>query len=64
MLAGRRLYNRSSEALVRFGLGGETKVERLEIRWPSGILQTLENVPGGRVVDVEEPNGEPKGRRP
>lgn len=40
---------------IHLGLGAATKVERLEIRWPSGQVQTLEGVAADRILDVREP---------
>ena len=60
---GRHLYNHcstsvgyasSSEPLVRFGLGKETAAREIEIRWPSGQLQTLRDVKADQVVKVRE----------
>jgi hypothetical protein len=45
----------SSDKRVHFGLGPEAKVRELEIRWPSGAVQTLTDVPVDRVLKVEEP---------
>ncbi|MGA3201336.1 MAG: CRTAC1 family protein [Bryobacteraceae bacterium] len=47
-------YASSSAGPVHFGLGGDDKAKAVEIRWPSGIVQTLENVGGDRVVHVKE----------
>jgi hypothetical protein len=47
-------YASSSHGPVHFGLGEEKKAELIEIRWPSGIVQTLRNVPGDRVVTLKE----------
>jgi enediyne biosynthesis protein E4 len=40
---------------VHFGLGKNAKVDRLEIRWPSGTVQTLENVAANQILKVREP---------
>jgi len=48
-------YASSSEPLVRFGLGQHAIATRIEIRWPSGARQELENVKADRIVEVEEP---------
>jgi len=40
--------------VVHFGLGDETSVDRLTIRWPSGIVQELSGVAGDRHIVVEE----------
>ncbi|MCC6723574.1 MAG: CRTAC1 family protein, partial [Saprospiraceae bacterium] len=34
-----------SEALLHFGLGAVQSVDKLEIRWPNGLVQKLENQP-------------------
>lgn len=39
---------------VHFGLGNNTVIDSLEIHWPSGITQQLENVPVDRIVRVVE----------
>jgi len=48
-------YNSSSEKRVHFGLGADTTARSIEIRWPSGAVQVLENVTADRVLEVEEP---------
>jgi hypothetical protein len=47
-------YLSSSDKRVHFGLGLETTVSTLEIRWPSGVRQTLKNVHGDQILDVDE----------
>jgi enediyne biosynthesis protein E4 len=39
---------------VHFGLGDATTVERLTIRWPSGLVQELSNLAGDHHIVVEE----------
>ena len=48
--------NKSQNMLpAHFGLGSAAKVETLEIRWPSGTVQTLHNVsPNQRLTIVED----------
>jgi len=62
--SGRMLYNHvttsvgfmsSSDRRAHFGLGGETKIDHVEIRWPSGIMQRLEHPSVDRIMKVEEP---------
>jgi hypothetical protein len=48
-------YASSSAGPVHFGLGRADAVDSIEIRWPSGATQRLENVKGDRVLDVREP---------
>ena len=40
---------------LHFGLGAESAVERVVIRWPSGKTQELNGVEAGRVHRVQEP---------
>jgi hypothetical protein len=47
-------YASSSLGPVHFGLGQDNKVLRLEITWPSGIVQTLEKLDTDRVIKVTE----------
>jgi hypothetical protein len=54
-------YASSSLGPVHFGLGAEAKATKVEITWPSGIVQTLENVDGDRIVKVTEPVAAPPG---
>jgi hypothetical protein len=48
-------YLSSNDLRLFFGLGAETRASRVEILWPSGAKQVLENLEGGRVVAVREP---------
>ena len=48
-------YLSASDKRVHFGLGRHDRVKRLEIRWPSGIVQRLENVSADQILEVDEP---------
>jgi hypothetical protein len=48
-------YLSSTEARMHFGLGGAKRVDRLEIDWPSGAKQILENVTVNQLLTVKEP---------
>ena len=48
-------YASSSGGPVHFGLGQDAAASSVEIRWPSGVVQTLQDVAGDRVVHVKEP---------
>ena len=50
-------YLSSHDPRIHFGLGGATRVDRLEIRWPSGRVQVLEDLPARRLVIVHEQQG-------
>jgi len=48
-------YGGASDRRVHFGLGKEDRAARVEITWPSGVVQTLENVAANQVLLVREP---------
>jgi len=48
-------YLSSSDKRVHFGLGSDAKMPLVEIRWPSGIVQTLRDVPADQFLQVDEP---------
>jgi enediyne biosynthesis protein E4 len=47
-------YLSSSDPSVHFGLGDATRIDRLEIRWPSGKVEVKSNVPVNQNVDWSE----------
>ena len=47
-------YASSSRGPVHFGLGSDDRATQVEIRWPSGIVQTLTDVAADRIVKVRE----------
>ncbi|MGH9584138.1 MAG: CRTAC1 family protein, partial [Bryobacteraceae bacterium] len=47
-------YACSSDPRMHFGLGASKKAKEIDILWPSGTKQVLENVAGDRVVPVTE----------
>ena len=62
--SGRTLYNHvtvsvgfmsSSDRRVHFGLGSETSAASLEIRWPSGAIQTFKDVAANQTFKIDEP---------
>jgi len=57
-------YLSSSDKRLHFGLGTETAAATIEIRWPSGIRQTLRNVRGDQILQIDEPSGTPAGKEP
>jgi hypothetical protein len=48
-------YGGSSDRRVHFGLGHETRIERLEITWPGGQRQVLERITADQILEVREP---------
>jgi hypothetical protein len=48
-------YAGSSEPEAHFGLGASASVRTLEIDWPSGTHQLIENLSADRRIEIEEP---------
>ena len=64
LLAGGKLQvrdiasaSKNSSPLACFGLGEEERVERLEIRWPSGAVQKLTDLAADQRLTVRESAG-------
>jgi hypothetical protein len=62
--SGRTLFNHvttsvgfmsSSDRRVHFGLGMDSKLDSVEIRWPRGIVQRIERPAVDQIMTVEEP---------
>jgi hypothetical protein len=47
-------YLSSCDRRVHFGLGPETQVRSVEVRWPSGIVQRLADVKGDQILSIVE----------
>jgi len=47
-------YISQSDFRLHFGLGSATKVDQLEIRWPSGLVEKLKDVPANQILTVKE----------
>jgi hypothetical protein len=50
-------YASSSHGPVHFGLGTDEKAKLIEVRWPSGIVQKLQDITANRVLIVKEAPG-------
>ena len=48
-------YLSASDKRVHFGLGASRRVKLIEISWPSGIVQRLEDIAVDRILTVREP---------
>jgi len=48
-------YASSGDGPVHFGLGADDRAESIEIRWPSGKVQSFENVEADRILKATEP---------
>jgi hypothetical protein len=47
----------ASDPRIHVGLGAADKADRVEIRWPSGTVDVLSNVPANRSITVREGAG-------
>ncbi len=48
-------YLSTSDTRLYFGLGAETRITRLEIQWPSGKKQTLQDLKADQILILDEP---------
>ncbi|GEM_PF-462465 len=53
-LSGADMHLATNSLEQVFGLGEHERAERVEVRWPSGIVQVCENVPADRKIIIEE----------
>jgi enediyne biosynthesis protein E4 len=47
-------YISQSDFRLHFGLGQSTRVDALEIRWPSGLVQKIRGLPVNRIFSITE----------
>jgi len=47
-------YASSSDKRVHFGLGADASIKEIELRWPSGTVQTLRNVKADQLLKIVE----------
>ena len=52
-------YISNSDMRVHFGLGASSKIEYLEVRWPSGLRERFDNLPVDTISTVRESSGRP-----
>jgi len=61
-------YISQSDLRIHFGLGNAAKADKVIVRWPSGLVETLQNLPAnhyytaveGRGIDAKETHGTSK----
>jgi enediyne biosynthesis protein E4 len=46
-----------SSMRLHFGLGTATTIDKVEVRWPSGVKQTLSGVPVDTLTKIVEGSG-------
>ena len=54
-------YSSQSWRTLHFGLGSSRRVDKIEISWPGGTRQVIEDIDANRLMTVEEPR-EPSAR--
>ena len=47
-------YLSQSDLRLHFGLGFNRKIDRLTVRWPSGVVDRLQNIPADQQIIIEE----------
>jgi hypothetical protein len=62
MLRSGSSYLSSSELILTFGLAQHDKADTIEIRWPSGQVDHLSNVPAGQTITATEGQGQTSSR--
>ena len=55
-------YLSSHDPRCHFGLGAHTSIDRLEVRWQSGVVQVFENLVANQAHTVSEFSNTPEGR--
>ena len=48
-------YLSQNDPRLHFGLAKNETAERVEIKWPSGKLQVIENVKANQILEITEP---------
>ncbi|HXJ06589.1 MAG TPA: CRTAC1 family protein [Candidatus Acidoferrum sp.] len=52
-------YDSNSDMRVHFGLGSATKLDLVEVRWPSGLLENFANLAVDKIHTIKEGSGIP-----
>ena len=50
-------YQSAQDPRLHFGLGTRTKIDSIEINWPSGMLTKLANVKADQIIAIQEGEG-------
>ncbi len=53
-------YLSASDKRLHFGLGQDRRARLVEITWPSGLIQRVNDIAADRVLTVKEPESQPK----
>jgi hypothetical protein len=47
-------YISQNDVRLHFGLEKRTKIDAVEVRWPSGVVEKFANIPINRLINVKE----------
>lgn len=50
-------YNSSNDTRLHFGLGHSATMNKVEVRWPSGLKQDFQNVSADAIYEINEEHG-------
>jgi hypothetical protein len=56
-------YLSQNDLRAHFGLGSAAKADLVRVRWPSGMVDELHDVPAGQIITVVEGEGQARARR-
>jgi hypothetical protein len=48
-------YLSASDKRLHFGLGKDELMKQIQVRWPSGIVQTLKDIRANQILQIDEP---------
>ena len=57
-------YYSHDDLRLPFGLGSASRVERIEVRWPSGQQEVVTDVPANQLIVIREGQGQVTGGLP
>ncbi|HET6932284.1 MAG TPA: ASPIC/UnbV domain-containing protein, partial [Candidatus Acidoferrum sp.] len=63
MLRSGSSYLSASELILTFGLGQNAQADSVEIRWPSGQIDKLSNIPASQSITITESKGQTASRK-
>ena len=63
MLRSGSSYLSASELILTFGLAQNAQADSLEVRWPSGQIDKLSNIPTGQTITITESQGQTLSRK-
>ena len=47
-------YISQNDLRLHFGLGDSSKIDLVEIRWPSGTIDRIHNLSANRILNIKE----------